>query len=286
MNEIAPVEKLTALAAASIETVEKEMLKHEQLDCPVIHRFGPGTYIREVHLPKGALIVGHHQNLEHTNIFLKGSMTLLNDGTVSEITAPMIFVGQPGRKVAQIHEDCVWLNVYPNIENEQDVEKLEAKFLTKSENFKLSEQAKNAVLLGNRRYDNDDYFAAIKELSLDDHQLKFEAKEKLDYGGFKVKTSKSRIHGKGLFATAEIMSGEFIGPVVKDGKMTTLAQNVNHSRYPNAKFSALDSSNFELISTEKIFGCRGGFDGDEITVDYREAFKLILNSFGGLKWLE
>jgi len=277
----------TQLAETKAQELEQAMLKMNQVDCPVIHRFGPGTYMREVHMPTGAMVVGHHQNLEHTNIFLKGSMTLLCDGQVSEIQAPMIFASKPGRKIAQIHDDCVWINVYPNIENEQDVEKLEAKFLTKSDTFMLSEETRNALLLGNRKHDNTDFFDALTEMGLDKDIFQGVGHTiGLPFDGFKIKVSKSRIHGKGIFATAEIQSGEIIGPALIKSQITVLKKYSNHSRYPNAKFIIGKDRNIDLIATERIFGCRGGFDGDEITVDYREAFKLDQEIIGGLKWQE
>ena len=283
--ELAKIQK--ELSVDKINELEVEMLKHKQLDVPVIHRFGPGTYMRETSMPAGAMIVGHHQNFEHTNIFLKGSMTLLCDGVISEIKAPMIFTSKPGRKVAQIHEDSVWINVYPNVENEQDVEKLEGKFLTKSDNFKLSEEAHNALLLGSNKNDNSDFYEALNEMGLSRDVFigggHFIA---LPYGGSKVKVAKSRIHGKGVFATAEFNTGEIIGPAMMKMQITILKKFVNHSRYPNAKYVFGKDRNIDLVATDRIFGCRGGFDGDEITVDYREAFKLDQAILGGLKCQE
>ena len=113
----------------SVDEAEKVMLSLKQEPCPVIHRFGPGVYIREVSIKSGIVAIGHHKNFEHTNIFLKGKVLMLNDdGTKTELQAPMIFTGKPGRKVGLILEDMVWLNVYPT--DETDVEKLEAYFLT------------------------------------------------------------------------------------------------------------------------------------------------------------
>lgn len=265
----------------NIIKLESKMLELEQVECPVVHRFGPGVYMREVQMPAGAMIVGHHQNLEHMNIFLKGKMTILMDGIVSEIEAPMTFTSKPGRKIAQIHEDSVWLNVYPNIENEQDIEALESKYLTKSENFVLSEEKRNSILLGNRKLDNADYYDALKEANLKSENTVFKDIIELPFDGFKIKVANSRIHGKGLFATAQIDIWETIGPVKTDGKMTVLGKFINHSRYPNSRFVFNEDASINLQAMEIIYGCRGGYDGDEITVDYREAFNL-----GRQKWLE
>ena len=59
-----------------VEALESHMLEHPQVDCPVVHHFGPGIYVREVHLPKGALALGHAQRYEHLNIMLQGKVAM------------------------------------------------------------------------------------------------------------------------------------------------------------------------------------------------------------------
>ena len=130
-----PVEKafelLTENYSKTLEAVESKMLDINQVECPVVHRFGPGIYIREVTIPADSFAIGHKQNFEHMNVFLKGRVTMLNeDGSTTELKAPMIFVGQPGRKIGYIHEDMVWLNIYAT--NETDIEKLEAHYFKKA----------------------------------------------------------------------------------------------------------------------------------------------------------
>ena len=57
-NQIMKMDKaIPHLASVKVDALENAMLKEQQVDCPVIHRFGPGTYIREVHIPAGALAV-------------------------------------------------------------------------------------------------------------------------------------------------------------------------------------------------------------------------------------
>lgn len=115
----------------TVELAEQKCLKLPQVECPIVHRFGPGIYIREMFIPAGTFVIGHHHNFENTNIMLKGRLTLLNeDGTTTELTAPFFYVGKPGRKMAYIHEDVVWQNIYAT--DERDIEKLESQFITKS----------------------------------------------------------------------------------------------------------------------------------------------------------
>ena len=90
---------------------------------------------------------------------LAGRVTMLNDdGSTTEYKAPMIFVGKPGRKIGFVHEDMTWLNVYPNVENEQlNITKLEDKYLTKSDGFKLADQGRDQLLLAGRCFDRADF---------------------------------------------------------------------------------------------------------------------------------
>ena len=90
----------TAVKQIGIEGLEKTFLEEPQVACPVIHRFGPGVYIREVSIPQGTIAIGHKQKHEHLNVFLKGRVSMFNeDGSISQLKAPMIFVGKPGRKI-------------------------------------------------------------------------------------------------------------------------------------------------------------------------------------------
>lgn len=128
-----------------VGNLEKEFLKLPQADCPVVHSFGQGTYIRQVTIPAGTYAIGHHQNFEHINFFVKGKVSMLNDdGSFTVLTAPMFFIGKPGRKVGYAHEDVVWLNIYQT--DETSIEQLEARLLTKSDNWVKDNEEKMKLL--------------------------------------------------------------------------------------------------------------------------------------------
>lgn len=265
----------------NIEVLEKEFLKEEQVSCPVIHRFAPGQYIREVHLPAGSIVIGHHQNFEHLNIFLKGRVAMRNeDGSFSEMKAPMIFTGKPGRKIGYIYEDVVWLNVF--VTNETDVEKLETTFLTKSDSWIESAAARASVLLLQSGVDQKDFELLCKELNITKEQIRAQSENEADmidlpYGGYKIKVADSKIEGKGLFATADFEPGEGIAPSRISGKRTIAGRYANHSVNPNARMMRfLDTGDICLVAIKKISGCHGGLDGEEITVDYRKSVELTL----------
>lgn len=256
-----------------VERIEQFMLSEQQVECSVIHRYGPGVYIRELMIPAGTLAVGHHQNFEHTNIMLKGRVTMLNDdGSTSEVVAPALFVGKPGRKIGYIHEDMVWLNVYAT--NEQDVTKLEDTFITKSQYFGQHLDGKVALLMN--EVDQSDYRKVLQEVGVTDGSLMVsDDVAELPGGGYKIKVATSRIEGQGLFATAGIEPGEAIAPARIYGKQTIAGRYTNHSASPNAKLVRVGDDAY-LVATKHITGCRGGQDGEEITIDYRQALSLTL----------
>ena len=268
------------LVRSNIGEIEKEFLKQPQVPCPVIHRFGPGVYIREVTIPAGTLAIGHHQNFEHMNILLKGRVTVLNDdGTTSDLAAPMMFVGKPGRKIGYIHEDMVWLNVYPT--EETDVEKLEGHFITKSDEWLQTAIARNSVLMLQSGVDQKDHAEVLKEYGFTEDQARNQSENESDmidlpYGGYKIKVGQSRIEGRGLFATSDIEAGETIAPARIVGKRTIAGRFANHSKSPNAMMVQRGAGDIDLIATRPILGCHGGQDGEEITIDYRQALNLTL----------
>jgi hypothetical protein len=268
----------------SIPEIETRLLDLPQVDCPVIHRFGPGLYIREVRLPAGCVIVGHRQRYEHMNIFLQGRLTMLNpDGSTMELSAPMMFTGAPGRKCGYIHEDVVWLNIYPTTET--DVETLESTYLDKSPVW-LDKNRQLEDSKSDRAEDVMDYHRMLGELGITESQVREESEctddlVPLPLGGYKIAVSRSRIEGKGVFATAQIDPGEIIAPAKLGEKRTPVGRYTNHSAWPNAIMKEYNGDIY-LVATRPIHGCQGGFLGDEITTDYRKTLRIV----GGMPCLQ
>lgn len=269
-----------SLPAININELEKELMKHDQVSCPVIHSFGPGIYIRQITIPAGSFAIGHHQNFEHMNIFLKGKVTVLDkNGATETLQAPMMFIGQPGRKIGFIHEEVVWLNVYST--NEKDVEKLEAYLLTKSDSW--NEIVENINFQNFLKYESDkiDFDKVIKELGVSKELVKQQSENEDDQielpnGSYQIKVGMSNIEGKGLFATSNFSAGDLIAPGRIAGKRTIAGRFTNHSLNPNAQMRQGDNGDIFLIALKDISGCKGGLDGEEITINYRDAVKLNL----------
>lgn len=280
---ISGVELPAIFDAENLEILASQMLELEQADCPVIHRFSPGIYIREVQVPAGVLAVGHHQRFEQLNVFLKGRITMFNeDGTTTELSAPMIFTGPPGQKCGLVHESMVWLNIYAT--EETDIEVLENRYLDKDASpswNKYNDLRKNA----NRAADTEDYKNIIKEVGLTEKDVRTQTEHEGDqvpmpHGDYKMMVSDSPIEGKGVFATANIKNGEIIGPALINNKRTPIGRYANHAAQPNAEMK-LFGKDVYIVATKDMVGCKGGFVGDEITTDYRKTLNLR-----GVKCLE
>jgi hypothetical protein len=272
--------ELNFIHEQKIQTLEDAFLQQPQVDCPVVHRFGPGIYIREVTIPAGALSIGHYQKTTHLNNMLTGKVTMVNeDGSHTELVAPQTFVSPPGRKIGYIHETIVWQNIYAT--DETDIEKLEAMFLNKSQTWQ--EHQKNAQLLIS--FDNSediaDYYAVIADYGFDQETVQQQVQNLDDQcnfplGEYKVMVSESKIDGKGLFATGNISDNEIIAPARINGLRTPAGRFTNHSKNPNAKMILLDNGDINLVAAMPIEGCKGGNLGNEITIDYRQALSLAI----------
>lgn len=272
--------QLTAVTEQKIQTLEAEFLKQPQADCPVVHRFGPGIYIREVTIPADTFSIGHRQTTTHLNIMLAGRVTMVNeDGSHTELVAPQTFVAGPGRKIGYIHETMVWQNVYAT--DETDVEKLEAMFLDKSATWQESQKNQQLLLSFDHSEDVADYYAAIAEYGFDQETVQAQVQnldDQIDmpYGNYKMMVAPSNIDGKGVFATGNIEAGEVIAPARIAGKRTPAGRFTNHAKKPNAKMILLDNGDVNLVAAMPIVGCKGGNLGEEITIDYRQALSLAI----------
>lgn len=271
---------LSVITEETVQTLEKEFLKQPQADCPVVHRFGPNIYIREVTIPAGVFSIGHYQTTEHLNIMLAGKVTMINeDGTKTDVVAPQTFVSKPGRKIGYIHEKMIWQNVYST--NETDVEKLEAMFLNKSISWLEHQKAEKLLLTFDHSQDVVDYYKAIEEYGFDHETVRKQTENTDDqidfpYGNYKAIVSNSTIDGKGLFATANILSGEVIAPARLSDMRTPAGRFTNHAKSPNAIMVLADNGNINLVAIKDISGCHGGNLGEEITIDYRQALSLAI----------
>jgi hypothetical protein len=101
-------------------------------DCfPLKHTFVDGAYVREITMPKGALLTSKIHKIKHPYFILKGEVSVLTENGIKRLKAPYSGITEAGTKrVLYIHEDTVWTTVH--ITNETDLEKIEKQIIAES----------------------------------------------------------------------------------------------------------------------------------------------------------
>lgn len=146
-----------AIAHEVIDKLEVAMIDNFPMaDCPVIHRFTPGLYIREIFMPAGSLITSKIHNKEHPYVVSDGLVGVWteNEGMVM-IEAPFTGITKPGtRRVLYIIESTTWVtfhvtNIMPVDDSEQAigeaVAKIESEIIDNRENEKLKEYLQSVL---------------------------------------------------------------------------------------------------------------------------------------------
>jgi hypothetical protein len=264
------VAAFTEVVKLDIEKAIKHTMVMEQADCPVRHYFSDGVYIREVLFPAGIFVIGHIHKSPHMNVFVKGVLDMVGeDGSRTTLHAPMTFVGKAGRKIALIREEVIWQNIYPNPDNCKDVEVLEDRWLIQTPCFEEYKHQLNLLASPDNDYDQmlqDIGFTAELVAELSASPL---FRCDMPEGWNSVAVRASTIHGRGLFAETNFAEGEMICPFTVGEDRTPAGVFTNHSGTPNAKVVKCIEG-LALVATSDIYGRRGGFNGQEITVDYRQ----------------
>ena len=261
---------------SDIQRLEGEFLRHQQADCPITHRFGPGIYIREMAAKAGSYLIGHKHLDPHMNVLVAGKVMLFKEsGETLEISAPFTFIAEPGRKLAYVIEDMVWQNIYAT--NETNLYKLETMFVEASDTW----EAGQALLAHSNADDLNDFHEAIALYGFDAETIESVSENTADlipfpFGEYKVTIAPSPIAGKGMFASGNIAALEAIAPAKLDGKRTPAARYANHAKEPNAIAVKAANDDVYLFAIRDIAGSTGSALGEEITLDYRQVFALSL----------
>ena len=283
MNDLVQIGNTALKVFTNVDEAEKAMLQLPQVDCPLVHHFGPNLCIREVFMPKGTMAVGHKQKFKHMNVLLKGKVMMLNeDGSTKILEAPFIFEGEPGRKIGYVLEDMVWQNIYAtDLKDSNDVEEF---FVEKSENWQNDHNVKLSIEKVAKEADRNDYQKLLKECGIS-HEIAKEQSEneedQISVFSNIVRVADSAIEGKGLFLTSPIKKDDVICQSRIQGKRTQAGRFTNHSVFPNAKMVLLPNGDIDLVAIRDIDGCKGGSLGEEITIDYRQALSLSGINFKG-----
>lgn len=108
------------------------MLEMPQVNLPVRHVFSPGVYARELSIPAGVVLTGAVHKYPQLNILSAGTMHVLTEEGITEVSAPFTVVSPAGTKrIAYTLTDCVWTTILHT--HEIDVEVIEKEFVLTTE---------------------------------------------------------------------------------------------------------------------------------------------------------
>jgi hypothetical protein len=110
-----------------IENLQAELLKMEQADIVTEHTFLPGVYERKITIPPWTVLTGAEHKTDYKIRLEKGTIAVNVEETVKVMTAPMEFEAKAGaQRVGRVfEEEVVWVDIYENSDNCQDIEVLE-----------------------------------------------------------------------------------------------------------------------------------------------------------------
>jgi hypothetical protein len=135
---LAPREALRA----RIYALEAALLEAPQTDCPVVHHYAPGVYVREMHVPPFTVLTGAVHKTEHLAMLVKGRIEVLTEDGLQVLEAPCTLLSRPGiKRVGRTFEEgAVWSTVHANPDDCRDMDVIVERLCT----------SKNSELLGNR----------------------------------------------------------------------------------------------------------------------------------------
>ena len=137
-----------------IDELEAEILGSlDAVNCPLVHRFTKGMYIREVSIPSGALITSKIHKTSHPFTLSKGKVMISEGVEFTTIEAPFTGITEPGtRRVVYVLEDCIWTTYHaiPSIVGDEwqldesakqiVIDNIEKKIIKKRQNKLLNKQ--------------------------------------------------------------------------------------------------------------------------------------------------
>ena len=103
----------------------------DQPNCPLVHSFGDGLYVREIFIPAGMVGTTKIHKKAHPYFILKGKVTVVTEEGSIDIEAPFHGITKAGTKRAiYAHKDTIWVTVHAT--KETDLDKIEEEIIAKS----------------------------------------------------------------------------------------------------------------------------------------------------------
>lgn len=110
-----------------VVALQDELLQMPQADIVTTHTFLPGVYERKITVPPWTVLTGAAHKTGYRVRLEKGKIAVNIDTDVVVLTAPCEFDAKAGeQRAGRVFEDeVVWVDVYENPDDCQDIETLE-----------------------------------------------------------------------------------------------------------------------------------------------------------------
>ena len=97
-------------------TEVSEYPQGDRPDCPLVHSFADGIYVREIFIPAGMMIVGKIHKHNHPNFLMAGKVSMITeDGGAKLMEGPQSLISPAGCKRAlYTHTPTWWITVHLN----------------------------------------------------------------------------------------------------------------------------------------------------------------------------
>lgn len=115
-----------------VERLQEALIAREHLNVEDLttHHYADGIYMRELFIPAGHVCVGKIHRMEHLNILLSGMIEVVTEEGSRFMEGPCIVKSPPGvKRAGYAITDTRWLTIHPNPDNEQDLVKLEERYI-------------------------------------------------------------------------------------------------------------------------------------------------------------
>ena len=108
---------ITGLEDALVDV--SEYPQGDRPDCPLVHNFADGIYIREIFIPAGLMLTGKIHKHRHPNFLMSGKVSMITeDGGAQVMEGPQSMVSPAGCKRALFtHTPTWWITVHLNPNN-------------------------------------------------------------------------------------------------------------------------------------------------------------------------
>ena len=253
------------LMRQKVVALQDELLQMPQADIVTTHTFLPGVYERKITVPPWTVLTGAAHKTDYRVRLEKGTIAVNRDTEVVVLTAPCEFDAKAGeQRAGRVFEDeVVWVDVYDNPDDCQDIPTLEDRLYVVPECGLGATRRQLAIESAQA-----DYQLFLEQLGVDQPTMDAIVTIENDLvdmpEGHDVELKESPVHGIGMFATRYFFAGEVICPGRLDGKRTPAGRYINHSQDANVM-------PYKFGDDLYVIALKDVGVGNELFIDYRDA---------------